>query len=152
MVQKILRSNLVGNAGLHVDFVDSGIGRGPPWLRTESQFLRWDKAISSPNTQKSLAPQIGILSKNPSIHGVFARVKRPNLRSWARVVKSDEEWRRQLTPEQYHVTRKHGTEQAFTGPFQDEKRAGTYSCVCCGASLFASAAKFESGTGWPSTA
>ena len=67
-----------------------------------------------------------------------------------RVVKSDEEWRRRLTPQQYYVTRKHGTEQAFTGPFQQEKRAGTYACVCCGAALFSSAAKFESGTGWPS--
>lgn len=67
-----------------------------------------------------------------------------------RVVKSDEEWRRRLTPQQYYVTRKHGTEQAFTGPFQQEKRAGTYACVCCGAPLFSSAAKFESGTGWPS--
>ena len=80
-----MRSNLAGNAGSHVDFVDSGIGEAPPWLLTESQFLRWDKAISSPNTQKSLAPQIGILSKNPSIHGVFARVKRPNLRSWGKL-------------------------------------------------------------------
>jgi peptide-methionine (R)-S-oxide reductase len=67
-----------------------------------------------------------------------------------RVVKSDEEWRQQLTPEQYYVTRRHGTERAFTGPFQNEKRAGTYACVCCGAPLFSSSAKFESGTGWPS--
>jgi len=75
VVQKNMRSNLAGNAGSHVDFVDSGIGRAPPWFLTESQFLRWDKATSSPNTQKSLAPQNGILSRNSSIHGVFARVK-----------------------------------------------------------------------------
>jgi peptide-methionine (R)-S-oxide reductase len=66
------------------------------------------------------------------------------------VVKSDEEWRRRLTPEQYSVTRRHGAERAFTGPFKNEKRAGTYACVRCGAPLFSSSAKFESGTGWPS--
>ncbi len=66
------------------------------------------------------------------------------------VVKSDEEWRKVLTPEQFYVTRQHGTERAFSGPHQDEKRQGTYHCVCCNAPLFAGAAKFESGTGWPS--
>jgi peptide-methionine (R)-S-oxide reductase len=68
----------------------------------------------------------------------------------AQTSKSDAEWREQLTPEQYHVTRKHGTERAFTGPFWNEKRAGTYACVCCGTPLFSSQTKFESGTGWPS--
>jgi peptide-methionine (R)-S-oxide reductase len=68
----------------------------------------------------------------------------------AKIAKSDEEWRKQLTPEQYHVTRQHGTERAFSGPFLQEKRSGTYTCVCCGTPLFASDTKFESGTGWPS--
>src|ERR1700748_230546 len=67
-----------------------------------------------------------------------------------RVQKSDAEWRKALTPEQYHVTRGHGTERAFTGPSWNEKRAGTYACVCCGTPLFSSQTKFDSGTGWSS--
>jgi peptide-methionine (R)-S-oxide reductase len=67
-----------------------------------------------------------------------------------KVVKPDDEWRKQLTPEQYYVTREHGTERAFTGPYVSEKRPGTYACVCCGEPLFASDTKFNSGTGWPS--
>ena len=68
----------------------------------------------------------------------------------AKLTKSDDEWRKQLTPEQYYVTREHGTERAFTGPHVSEKRAGTYVCVCCGEPLFAADTKFDSGTGWPS--
>ncbi|MEG9861705.1 MAG: peptide-methionine (R)-S-oxide reductase MsrB [Parvularculales bacterium] len=67
-----------------------------------------------------------------------------------KITKSDDEWRSQLTPEQYNVTRKAGTERAFTGPYHNEKAAGTYSCVCCDAPLFSSEAKYDSGTGWPS--
>ncbi len=67
-----------------------------------------------------------------------------------KIVKSDREWREQLTPEQFRVTREHGTERAFTGPHWDEKAEGRYACVCCGAPLFDSQTKFDSGTGWPS--
>lgn len=67
-----------------------------------------------------------------------------------KVQKTDAEWQQQLTPEQFQVTRKHGTERAFTGAYHDNKAPGTYTCVCCGSELFSSETKFDSGTGWPS--
>ncbi len=67
-----------------------------------------------------------------------------------KIYKNDEEWKKILTPEQYKVTREKGTERAFTGAYHDCHDKGVYKCVCCGAELFDSETKFDSGTGWPS--
>jgi peptide-methionine (R)-S-oxide reductase len=67
-----------------------------------------------------------------------------------RIRKTDEEWRRELTPEQYRIMREKGTERAFTGEYNAEKRAGTYLCAACGNELFSSDTKYDSGSGWPS--
>ena len=67
-----------------------------------------------------------------------------------KIRKSDEEWKRELAPEQYQVCRKKGTEPAFTGEYWNSKEKGVYQCACCGNELFSSETKFDSGTGWPS--
>ena len=67
-----------------------------------------------------------------------------------KITKTEEEWKQQLSPEQYQVTRQAGTERAFTGKYWNTKDEGTYNCVCCGAPLFSSETKLNSGTGWPS--
>jgi len=67
-----------------------------------------------------------------------------------KMIKSEDEWRKQLTVKQFEITRQKGTERAFTGEYHDCDKQGTYSCVCCGLELFSSEHKFDSGTGWPS--
>jgi peptide-methionine (R)-S-oxide reductase len=67
-----------------------------------------------------------------------------------KMIKSDEEWREQLTPEQYRITRQKGTERPFSGEYNDTKEKGTYRCAACGAELFSSETKYDSGSGWPS--
>ena len=68
-----------------------------------------------------------------------------------KVQKSEAEWKQLLTPEQFHVTRKKGTERAFTGAYYNNKEEGTYKCECCGPELFTSNTNYDSGTGWPSS-
>ena len=67
-----------------------------------------------------------------------------------KVIKSEKEWKEQLTSEEFKVTRKKGTERAFTGQYHDSKEQGMYHCICCGSPLFSSETKYDSGTGWPS--
>lgn len=67
-----------------------------------------------------------------------------------KIQKSEEQWRQELDPETFRITRQHGTERAFTGKYNDTKTPGTYHCACCGAALFDSEVKYDSGSGWPS--
>ena len=85
----------------------------------------------------------------PETVSIFS-VEKGELVMVKKVVRSEEEWRNQLTPLQYNVTRKKGTELAFSGKYNFAKESGIYQCVCCGTDLFTSDTKYDSGTGWPS--
>lgn len=77
----------------------------------------------------------------------YVKVNKPPDR---KIKKTEQEWKRELTPEQFRVTRQHGTERAFSGEYCEAQTTGVYACVCCGTELFDSTLKFNSGTGWPS--
>jgi peptide-methionine (R)-S-oxide reductase len=100
--------------------------------------------------------EFGWFSAYATFHGFrHLNVRRLNMAEKAtentgKIEKTEEEWRQQLTPEQYQVARQCGTEPAFTGKYWNNHEDGTYTCVCCGAQLFGSETKFDSGTGWPS--
>lgn len=100
-------------------------------------------------TLRPLALLLALLAAAPLAHAAGAPGPNPRPRA-DRVTRSDDEWRRLLTPKQYEVLRREGTERAFSGAYWNEHRPGRYRCAGCGLELFESAHKFDSGTGWPS--
>lgn len=108
-------------------------------------------------TRRDLCRYSGLLMTVPFLKAAGVKIvefdaqgRRQGVKLVEKVHKSDAEWREKLTPEQFQVTRKKGTERAFTGKYHDSHADGIYTCVCCGTPLFDSKTKFESGTGWPS--
>jgi len=106
-------------------------------------------ACTSGNAPGPAAATAGAKGDNSSGLRLYSAAKKGYVMS-DRVVKSEAEWRKQLTPEQYHVAREKGTEKAYTGATWNNHEKGVYKCVCCGNDLFSSEHKYESGTGWPS--
>jgi len=105
----------------------------------------------------ALIPALGVLTRASASPATKVKVAlfdekgaRKGVVTVDKVTKSDEEWKKQLSSEQFEVARKKGTERAFSGKYAETHDKGIYNCVCCGTALFDSATKFDSGTGWPS--
>jgi methionine-R-sulfoxide reductase len=113
--------------------------------------VNWAGAGEGSSAAKSIKQILPMNSKQPVEVRLLGQDGKPTPpQTVDKVVKTDEEWRKQLTPEQYQIARGKGTERAFCGALYDHKKPGIYTCICCDLPLFSSNAKFDSGTGWPS--
>ncbi len=128
---------------------------------TRTGMTRWTTAAIAVMTVAVLATVLSVAAREDEMDGTDAAageggtieiysVDEGRLVETAPVERSEEEWRRKLSDEQFRIAREHGTERAFNGPHWDRKDEGVYRCAACGADLFLSTTKFESGTGWPS--
>jgi len=105
--------------------------------------------LGKPGWRSALSGRVLMGNSKGKMRGVSAKAE-ADAEAPAKIRKSDEEWRKVLSPEQFHVARQKGTERPFTGEYNSNKRKGVYTCVCCDTPLFTSNTKFDSGTGWPS--
>jgi len=114
-------------------------------------MIQWSTGRGPTGRQVQVGPWAGLVSARRAESGCAAKSgQTAGQRMSDKIVKSDQQWRQLLTPEQYRITRQKGAERAFTGRYWNAKRKGLCVCVCCGQVLFDSESKFDSGTGWPS--
>jgi len=122
------------------------------WLLASPAALLWGHELGSGYSAETNSTAVNAGNRGNRVRLVEFddSGKRKGIVMADKVVKTDEEWRKILTPEQFEITRKQGTERPFTGQYAESHETGIYRCVCCGNALFSSDTKFESGTGWPS--